>query len=278
LKEKLLRLGSIKDNMKEKLLVGLLFVLLLSSANAHYIDRHLIQVNVADDGSSKVTEKFFLAFVGAADLANFRKKAIENGSSIDNWAVFDGNIASHIGTIKSGTGRILFEDKETERFVTLEYEPNEKFMLKKSEGSRKIDWEINSNIFSSFEAGSVYVIPNNADISIVLPKAALLETETIVPAAVVSGNIVSWSGPINISGKLILNYSTEKQIAPTISISKTLQDFVASGAMPITIITIAIVLALAYWKREAISERIEAYVVEHSKLESKPGKIEEELE
>ncbi len=253
------------------------FLLLFSGASAYFIDRHLIQADIADDGSAKVSEKFFLVFRNAVDLTNFRNKALENGPSIDAWSAFDGNIATHIDSIKGGTGRVLFEEKQSERFVSLEYETSEQFMKKKSETSRKILWEINQNVFRSFESASIYVIPNNTDISILLPKNALIEGD-IVPTGVVSGNIVSWSGPINVSGKLVLDYSTEKQIAPGIGISKALQEIVANGTMPIIAIVIVIVLAIVYQQRKAISKKIEKYVVDHSQIESKPGREEEELE
>ncbi len=253
------------------------FLLLFSSASAYFIDRHIIQVNVAGDGSAKVSEKFFLVFRNAVDLTNFRGKALENGPSIDAWNAFDNNITTHIDSIKGGTGRVLFEEKQSERFVSLEYESSEQFMVKKSETSREILWEINQDVFKSFESASIYVIPSNTDISIVLPKNALVKGD-IVPTGVVSGNIVSWSGPINVSGKLVLDYSTEKQIAPGIGISKALQEIVASGTMPIIAIAVVIALAVVYQQRKNISKKIEKYVIEHSEIESKPGREDEELE
>jgi len=202
---------------------------------------------------------------------------VENGPSMEVWNAFDKNITTHIDSIKGGTGRVLFEEKQNERFVSLDYESSEQFMEKKSETSRKILWEINQDVFKSFEEGSIYVIPSNTDISIVLPKNAQIEGD-IVPTGVVSGNIVSWSGPINVSGKLVLDYSTEKQIASGIGISKALQEIVANGTMPIFAIAVVIILAIVYQKRKAISKKIEKYVVEHSQIESKPGREDEELE
>lgn len=255
-----------------------LFMLFFSGACAYRISKVLIQIDVKDGGTAKVVETYTVDFRNAADLANFRNAVQKNGSSLETWRVYDSNITTHIDSVKGGTGRVIFEEKEAEKLVSLEYETLDAFMLKKSETSRKIEWGINSAVFGSFEAGSVYAIPNNTDISIVLPKKAVLEIESMIPNADIIGNSINWRGPINVSGKLVLNYSTEKQIGPTIGISSAMQDFVSSDAAPTVAAAIVAVCALAYWKRKAISKKIENYVVDHSKIEAKQGIEEEELE
>jgi len=257
--------------------VFLLLALLSSGASAYFIDRHLVQINIADDGTAKVNEKFFIVFRNASDLTTFRAKALQNGPSLESWGAFDGNFTAHIDSIKGGTGRVTFEETQAEKFVSIEYETSDQVMEKKSETSRNIDWQANQDVFKSFESGSIYVIPGNTDISIVLPKNAQIQGD-VVPTAVVSGNIVSWSGKINVSGNLVLDYSTEKQIATGIGISKMLQDLLAGGAMPIVAIAIIAALLVVYQQRKKISRKIEKYVIEHSQIESKPGKEEEELE
>ncbi len=264
--------------MMKKIFFFAAVLLFFSGANAYVIDKHLIQANIAEDGTAKVTEKFSLVFRQSTELAEFRRIALQNGSSMEAWSVFDGNISTHIDSIKGGTGRVIFEDKQNEKLLILEYETLDQVMQKKNESSRKISWELNNDVFNSFESGSIYVIPGNVDISIVLPKNALLDTGTIAPSGFVSGNIVGWSGPMNISGKLVLDYSTEKQIATTIGISKALQDIANSKEMPFIAIAIILALALVYWKRKAVGKKIENYIVGHSNIETKQAKEEEELE
>lgn len=271
--------------MRHTLLLLLIVIGLAGFGRAATITQHVIQIDVDSQGFGQVTEKFIFLFNSEQELLDFRGQAQRLGADLEAWKSFDSTITNYIGSIKAGTGRIGYEEREGDRQVKLEYQTQEP-LFTKNETARQTDYSIDSGQFESFRKGSVYVIPSNTKIIFVLPKQANIKIESLKPEIEEPDSIqqmqtekrIFWIGHRSISGNLGLQFSLEKQIAPPISLSQILRKTIESGEAQIAVAILLVLLSAFYFKRRSIQEKIENYLIRHSELELKKETDEIEVE
>ncbi len=260
--------------MKKVFLVFALVLVLLISAGAQNLTRHLIEIDVDRGGYAKVTEIYSLDFTDKNSLGNFLKNVAENGPSLDAWRSDYSWLFPHFGSMTRISAYITFDDRE--RAVILNYSIDDKFAKLESESARTANWRILDSRFSNFAKGGIIIIPKSTEIKIVLPVGARIDEAKLTSHAKRIEDAIVLSG---ISTTYInLQYVLEKPIAPPLDLSQLIRQFMASELNLVFVAIVAILIALAIWKRRPIAQRIENYIVEHSSIESKRQEEEVELE
>ncbi|MBU1930140.1 hypothetical protein KJ972_01410 [Candidatus Micrarchaeota archaeon] len=269
--------------MNRTLFILSIALLLAGMAHAATITQHSVEIEVDTAGFGNVTEKFVFLFESEQELENFRVQARKIGADLDAWRAFDGNITNYIGEIKAGS--IGYEETEGDRQVKLEYTTQEPLFLV-NETARQIEYHLDSRSFELFRQGSIYIIPGNTKIIFFLPPSATIDIESLKPGLAnleainqaKSEKRIFWVGHLSVSGDLEMNFTTEKQIVPSFSVSQLLQDLIESGEASFLAAIALILLGMVYFKRKSIQRKIENYLVENSSLEHKKETEEIEIE
>jgi hypothetical protein len=254
--------------MRKTALLALCALMLLSTAHARAISQHSIQITVNETGQSHVVEQYFLSFNSPRELELTRAEALRIGADLSAWRTFDSSIYPHISGIKPGTGKIGFEEKEGDRYVKIEYDTQSPLFVA-DETPRRITYLLDSSQFNAFQTGSVYTIPPNTKIIMVLPATARVDLSTISPRPETGADPTRfvWSGYLNTTGNIEFGFWIEKQIAPSVALSQALQQFVATKEFNYVLGIVLLGLGLVYFKRRSLQEKIENYLVAHSSTE-----------
>jgi len=250
----------------KKVFFALLPLLLFACSAAgqpYAIDKHVIEINLDQIGNATINERFFIRFQDQNQLDEFRLKVKEIGVNVDTWKAYDSRIALSIGQESGITVRKVSFVEEPNPYLEINYATNEPLMEKKQETTRVIDYSVKTKFFNGFLDGSLWVIPAGMTITINLPSGAAVQ-QPIEPNAVVNGSSVTWDGSKS-SNKLTLNYQMFKQIT-SFDLGKALQAIMQSDLFWIIIPVLAIACILAAWKRKAVGEKIENYIVAHSDM------------
>ncbi len=252
--------------MKKKILTGFFaLILLLTPVVGRGISLHSIDITTDETGQGHVVEHYYFTFDNAKQLERMRSDARRLGADIAAWRAFDQNIYPHIGQIKPGTGKIGFEEKEGDRFVTIEYETRTP-LFSKVESPRKTSFQLDSGLLSAFQTGSVYTIPPNTKLILTVPRNAKFDSTKINPMPEINfeANRFIWSGYLNTTGNFEFEYYTEKQIAPSISVSQSLQSFISTNEFKLLFAMVLLAMGFVYFKRNSIQKKIEKYVIDNS--------------
>jgi len=208
-------------------------------------------------------------------LQEFRQKNAEIGISLDAWKAFDSRIFPHIGNENELNRAEVGFVENNSKYLEIKYSLSQPVAEKKVETSRIIEFSLLSKFFGQFLQGGVFVIPEGTSISVQLPNFSEIEAP-IKPEAAASANTVTWQG-YKSSNVLQLNYHIVKQIA-SINLSQSIASLVGSPLFIVFVIIAIIIIAIVLRKRKTISEKIENYIVENSKLGGKEEAVEEEKE
>ena len=255
-------------------MAAVLAIFLLSYASAQTLTRHLIEIDIDRTGHAKVTEIYSLDFSDKNSLGNFLKNVAENGPSLDAWKSDYSWLFPHFGSQTRISAYITFDDKE--KAVILNYTVDDKFAKLESEGIRTANWRLLDSKFSNFAKGGIIIIPKDVEIKIVLPVGARIDEAKLTSHAKRIEDAIVLNG---ISTTYVnLQYSLEKPIAPPVDFTQLIKQFMASELNIVFVAIVAILVALAIWKRRRIAEKIENYIVAHSSIESKAPEEEVELE
>ncbi len=273
------------DSMKRFLKLLLALMAMASFAHAATLTQHVIQINVDAQGFGQVTEKFVFLFDSERELIEFRSQAQKLGANLDAWRSYDASITNYVGSIRPGTGRIGYEEKEGDRQVKLEYQTQSP-LFTKIETGRQTEYSVDSSVFEFFRKGSVYVIPSNTKIIFSLPKQANIKIESLKPEIEDPNDIqqaqtqkrVFWAGHRSISGNLGLAFSMEKQIAPATSLTQSIKTMIENRQAYGLAALLLVIASLAYFKRKSIQEKIENYLIQHSEIEHSKESEEIEIE
>lgn len=272
-------------SMKRFLELLLALMALAAMAQAATITQHAIQIGVDSQGLGQVTERFVFLFDSERELIEFRNQAQKLGANLDAWRSYDATITNYVGSIRPGSGRIGYEEKEGDRQVKLEYQTQSP-LFERIETGRQTEYQINSSAFESFRKGSVYVIPSNTKIVFNFPKQATIQLESLKPeiedpnelAQAQTEKRIFWAGHRSISGNLGLSFSMEKQIAPATSLTQSLKTMIENRQAYGLAAALLVLASLAYFKRKSIQEKIENYLVQHSEIEHSKESEEIEIE
>jgi len=257
-------------------LLALALLLFLSGASAQVYDiaSHSIDIRVDGEGYGEVVERFYLTFPSELQEQQFKRKNDELQTDLDEWEKFDGRFRLHIGTkdeIVPGTGRITFNLEE--KFLEIKYSLSTPVMSRNTAEStgRMIVFELNRGTLKEFLQGEIYVIPQNTTISFTLPAQATVEREDVFDAAQIfpeMNPVIRIPGGIS-TNTIKLKYRYWTQLAPSFSLAYLLKEFLENTTQETQTLALAIVLIVfgaVYWKRKALRDRAEAFIVKHSKI------------
>ena len=229
-----------------------------------------IEVKIEENGFGKMLEKYFLEFKDQDELEYFRKASEKNGTSPELWKTFDERFFPHVSANEYDveTASFKFEPNGlSESYLKLTYENESPLFIEQKEGSgRFVEWSLNQRKFDSFLSGGLIIIPENSVIEISLPLNAEIKENNLVGEE--KGKIV-WQGYESTSSIKVV-YVMKENIAPSFNLSLTIQRIVSNKETLSVFIIALIVISLAvYIKREKISEKIDAFIIENSKVEHK---------
>ncbi len=260
--------------MKRNFLVFALLMVMLSHAGAQELAKHLIEIDIDKAGYAKVTEIYSLEFSDKNELDVFLKNVAKDGPSLEAWKIDYEWLFPRFGSATGISAYITYDDRE--KAVILNYTIDKKFAKLSSESARASNWRILDTQFGNFAKGGIIIIPKNVEIKIVLPVGARIDESRLTSHAKRLEDAIVLNG---ISTTYInLQYALEKPIAPPVDFTQLIEQFMASELNLVFVAIIAILIALAIWKRRPIAQKIENYIVEHSSIEAKAPEEEVELE
>jgi hypothetical protein len=262
--------------MRKGVLLTVLMLLFVLAADAHavYVDHTYIEIKIDKGGDATITESYWLIFESLQDELAFERAKEKNETSLSLWKTdYEwfypkfGNIIEEEMKIK--TSNIIFE--ETENKLVLQYVLHERFAEMVKQEARLSLWRVPNRAFSKFLNGSIYVIPENVRISIIMPEEAQIRSDLLGYPIKTTGNVVELGGT---SIKTInVYYEMRKPIGTGVeafSLSSLLNNRLFAAAVAAALILFAVV---AFFKGSQIKERVEDYIVEHTELEKEEEEI-----
>ncbi|MFH1256919.1 MAG: hypothetical protein V1494_06545 [Candidatus Diapherotrites archaeon] len=260
------------------LVLAVFFVLLSAGVSAIKVSNHLIEINVDRDGFAHVIENYELVF-NALEADEFMQAAQENSSSLLAWQAdynwFFPRLGETNGLNVVKASYVTFDEKNNT--LTLDYFIQDQIARIQKDAPRATMWFIADEQLSAFENQGVISIPEATRIVFNLPSGAEVAKESLTPKATVFGNSIVLSGVT--TNYINITYSIAKPIAPTVNAFALLKDFFSEPQnIILPALIVIIVVALVFWKREKLREKIEGYVIEHSDLEATEPSEETEVE
>lgn len=254
--------------------IALMLFLTPIYASALKVSTHLVEIEVDEDGFANVSENYNLDFETTREVLEFKENATRNSSSLLAWQSDYNFFYPRVGQIVQNIiekSSVVYEEET--RTLFLNYSLANRFAQIFKEEPRQTIWTVPTKNLLAFEEEGVILIPENTTVKISIPQNA--EIVSLEPAAgvKVENNNIFLSGIRTSSFKL--EYSVQKPLSSTFNIFQAVRDFTSSTPNFILLVIVVILIALIYAKKDMISEKIEDYIVKHSKLESKP---EEEVE
>lgn len=249
-------------------LIGFLLIFAgFANAQFYILNSNSIQINVDSAGNAQIRERYFIQFQNEQQLAEFRTKVSEIGVSVDDWKTYDTRIYPRIGRKEDYivNGISFTENEGSLDFLEINYALKTPIMEKKNETSRIIDYSLKTKFLNEFIDGTLWAIPRGTSITIQFPLGVEIQGP-VKPDAVVENNYVRWTGYV-FGNELELNARYFKQIA-SFDLEEALQEIIKSDLFMILIAAIAIISAVIIAKRQAIAQKIENYLIEHSDLGS----------
>ena len=245
------------------LFFALAFLAQLAGAQFYVLENHSIEITVGQVGNAQVAERYYLNFQNEQQLADFRKSVADIGVDVDGWRAYDQRIYPRIGQpVGIAVNGISFiENENSLDFLQMSYSLKSPIMEKKSETSRVVEYGLKADAFSNFIDGSLWVIPKNTTITVMLPRGVEIH-EPVKPDAIVGENTVIWTGYV-FGNELELNYSFFKEIA-SFDLAQAINGLMESDLFLILLAVAAVVFAVILVKRKAIAGSVENYVIAHS--------------
>lgn len=242
---------------------ALLFLAQLACAQFYILENHSIEISVDDAGNAQVAERYYLNFQNDQQLADFRKTVADIGVDVGGWRTYDQRIYPRIGQPEgiAVNGISFIENENSLDFLQMNYSLKSPIMEKKSETSRVVEYGLKADAFSNFIDGSLWVIPKNTTITVLLPRGVEIH-RPVKPDAIVGENTVIWTGYV-FGNELELNYSLFKEIA-SFDLGQAIAGLMGSDLFLVLLAVAAVVFAIVLVKRKAIAGGVENYVTAHS--------------
>ena len=262
--------------MKKIFFLAVFLLFFVSFANALSLRTHLVEVQITDSGFAEVFERYELKFDTTFEASDFRKAVSSNSSSLLAWEAdynfFFPRFGSAVGNIVE---RSFVTFEEERRTIVLNYVLANRFASIKSEEPLQIKWAIPGRNLGSFESAGLIAVPENTSIKFVLPDPQSINVEPKASVKV-EDNVVFVSG---ISTSFFnLEYTLFKPISSTINFSQSVSDFFSSAPNVLLLAAVFAALIAGYLKRKTIYQKLEDYIVSHSKIEFSPPEEETVLE
>ncbi|MCR4368940.1 MAG: hypothetical protein NUV67_03475 [archaeon] len=237
------------------LLALLAFPAIVQSASIETLD---ILVSIDQSGNAGITETYIIQFTSPFEEREFQDKAIENSSSVSAWMADYEFFTPHfaLDTTRIRNSSISYAP-EFKRLV-FEYTLKDSFARLTANEQRANFFIIDDRQLGSFiESGSV-IVPENITLRIRFPPGAEIDQQRLPEKAVVSNNEILLSGIQ--SNNIRITYMVPKPIVPTTDLVEGISNLYLFMA------PVAILLIVGYIKRDEIEEKVEDYLVKHSKI------------
>lgn len=246
-------------------LVLLLLILSTVCAQNYAVYLHEINITVLDDGRADVVERFNLFFPNDEEKVAFREMSTQYGSDIDKWSQLNEIFQPNIGNQNLINKQISYNESES-TYLELRYRLVDSLMAKGKESPNNVEYSLKATFLDNFFETNVWVIPDNTELSFILPTRAEV-SGTIEPEAQVTNNgtntIVKWTG-YKSANKLSLKYLAWNP--PKIEMDEIINSIFYSFQGQIFVTAFAIVVLILFIERRKISTIIEDFVAENSKL------------
>jgi hypothetical protein len=230
------------------------------------IKKTVIKIKVKEDGFGFISEKYFFEFKDEEELNYFKEITRKNGSSLLSWIAFDERIFPHIGENELDTKNASVEFIEkglNDSYLSIVYENEKPVFIEKPGTGRFVEWVFNSKKLNKLISAGVIVLPENTVLEIELPSNAQIKENNLEEK---NGKIF-WEG-YKTTSKINLSYLVQESIAPTFNLSATIQRIISDRNSALSLMATLIIASLIiYFKRETITEKIDSFVIKHSKIE-----------
>jgi hypothetical protein len=244
-----------------------IFVMLFSSAHAvnYSVYLHEINITVLDDGRADVVERFNLFFPNDKEKVAFRELSTQYGSDIDKWSGLNEIFQPNIGNQNLINKQISYNEFDA-TYLELRYSLVDSLMASGKENPNNTEYSLKATFLDNFFQTNVWVIPENTEISFILPARAEVSGVVEPEAQIISNGtntIVKWTG-YKSANRLTLKYLAWN--APNIDMDKIIRDIFYTFEGQVLVTALAIIIVIVFIERRKISAIIEDYVAENSKL------------
>ncbi len=256
--------------IKKLMIIAMLLLILVPMAfsESYSITKHSINLEISSEGEAKIVEKFYLFFPTETDKIAFRDKSTSIGSDFEGWKKYNSRFAPSIGSENTTNGKISYNEG-VESYLEISYELPEPLMAKGKETAMVIEYSIKANYLNNYYQSGIWIIPDNTVMTIELPPGADVK-ESIEPPSLItlqgSRKVITWEG-YKSANRLTVNYILWKKVAPVIDISSLLTLLFKTTQGQIAILISAIIVVIILWKKKFITDRIERFVEENTKIE-----------
>lgn len=254
---------------KLKIIFSIFFLLLFLNfgyAQTYALYLHEINITILEDGRADVVERFNLFFPDDETKVSFRELSTQYGSDIDKWAAFNPKFQPNIGNQNLINKQISYNESDA-TYLELRYRLVDSLMAKGKENPNNTEYSLKATFLDDFFETNVWVIPENTEISFILPQRAEV-LGTVEPEAQITttgtNTIVKWIG-YKSANRLTLSYVEWN--APRIEMNEIINNIFYTFEGQILVTALAIILIIIFIERQKISGIIESYVAENSKLD-----------
>ena len=258
----------------KKTAIALSLIFFAAAVHALALQKLAISAEVSDNGTASIVENYELAFENISEKIRFIDNAQKNSSSMLAWKADYSFFYPHFEATDNRVIRSSITFEQGTNTITLEYDLEKPLMTVVKDAARETLYEFSGKQLNSFIKDGLIVIPNNAEISITLPKKAQIIGQNAVPQVETAQTKITIK-PLTTS-HISIQYSIQKPIQTKVNSLELIQDFFADSANLAVIIAALIALAIIFWKKDDIEGKIEDYIVKHSEIAQ--GGTEEEVE
>jgi len=260
-------------HMKKALVLFCILILPFSAYALRYsLGDHYITVDIDEKGYASVTERYYLAFKTQQDIEEFAQKKTELGTNIEEWSKFNPAFGIHIGSKEKLKSLTISLTTAKDNYLEISYALDRPVVRVIKEESRMTVYEINKWALSSFIEGADYVVPEHTFLTFILPaESTVLEEGELFNYATVEKGVrpkVRLRGFLAI-GNFNLRYIYWKGIAPKISISLMLKEFVEGSDSKVLLVIFGVLFVVGlfvYFNRKKINEKITNFIVSHTEF------------
>ncbi len=263
------------------IVIGMLLVILAGSAAAQTIiprvtenrvSFHNIDIYVNEDGSSRVIEQFFFSFF-ADEATQLEKDFEENTPSLFEWKRDYPFIHPYIGIESQAENLEFFLRQTVSGQPTLElsysYPTGLTQKIATENQGRTARWKFSDSALLNFISAGSISIDAKTQIKIHLPKGVVVDKRLLQQGLLDGSNIITLTNFQ--SNALNVQYTILTPIADPIDTSKFISDIVGSPLFFFLVVALVLAGIYAYLNREALSEKIENYIIEHSEFKTNKG-------
>ena len=186
-----------------------------------------LNINIFLDkaGNASVKEEFIFTFANADEKDEFLDRIGRFGADVTLWNVYDSELYPHIGQSEQ-----VFSQSASARvegisgIVEFNYHANSVTILSPQSEKTLEKWELDNSALKFPVKSGLLQIDNNTKLILHLPEG--VEIKEIAPNAGISGNTLTWNGPLAVN-RLVLKYDVVKVLVPSSIIqlpSISLQD------------------------------------------------------